>query len=263
VTTTDVVGAGTIYVTPDVSDEIALYTGGAWKVFHVAELPIALAGLGLADATNYDVFLYDNAGAADFELSAAWASATVRTDALARQDGVLVKAADPTRRHVGAFRTTSTTTTEDSEAKRFLSNRYNLAVRKLKHIETTDTWTYSTATWRQANADANNAVEHMTCDEARFFVCDVQCMNDSTNGPQVAAVGVGIDSTTVNSADAFGYYTTAETGVAHAKYRGYPGLGYRKSNWLEIGNGTGTQHFFGDNGNPTAIQSGMLAEILG
>src|SRR6185369_10519211 len=91
------------------------------------------------------------------ELSAAWASDTARTDSLTTLDGVLVKNSDPTRRLVGTIRTTGTTTTEDSAAKRFVWNAHNQVPRTLKNAtETADSWNYTTATWRQANANAAN-----------------------------------------------------------------------------------------------------------
>jgi hypothetical protein len=119
----DQIGASTIYFTPFEGDIIALYTAGAWELLAFAEISLALASL--TSGKNYDVFAYDNAGTLTLVLSAAWSSDSSRTDALALQDGVLVKSADHSRRYLGTIRATGATTTEDSNVKRFVVNMYN------------------------------------------------------------------------------------------------------------------------------------------
>jgi hypothetical protein len=106
------------------------------------------------------VFLYNNAGTPTLELSAAWASATARTDALTSQDGIYVKSGATTRRYLGTFRTTSTTTTEDSMLKRFLWNYYNRTTRAL-YLVTGATHTYSGVA-RMWNNDPLNAIAFVT-----------------------------------------------------------------------------------------------------
>jgi hypothetical protein len=79
-----------------------------------------------------------------------------RQTALVLQDGVLVKSGATTRRYLGTFATTATTTTEDSFAKRLVWNYYNRLRRPLRWNPTTDTWTYTINTFRQGNADPLN-----------------------------------------------------------------------------------------------------------
>jgi hypothetical protein len=75
-------------------------------------------------------------------------------------------------------------------------------------------------------------------------------------------VGVGIDSTTVNSAQNFlGQAFTTIAVAQRATYRGFVSIGYHAFNWLERGAASGTTTFYGDNGGAGLIQSGMRAMV--
>lgn len=190
-----------------------------------------------------------------------------RQTALATQDGVYVKSGATSRLYVGTFMTTSTTTTEDSYGgahqaggKRFLFNAYNRVARSIAVIDTTNSWTYTTATWRQANAAAGNKVEYVVGLSIDLVRANV--LAPLTNGGSAGvSSGVGIDSTTVNSAQQHGCTTATDANVAAASYRGYPGIGYHALNRLEISQATSTTTWIGDN-NVTYIQSGMQAEVM-
>lgn len=148
----------TIYYTPDVHAFVPLYDGTRWQCIAFAEATLPLSGL--TTAKNYDVFGYLSAGALALELSAAWTSSTARADALARQDGRLVKSGEPTRLWLGTIRATGAAATEDSEAKRFVWNAFNQRERYL-HKSISATSTYNGAL-RQYNADASAQVEFVT-----------------------------------------------------------------------------------------------------
>ncbi len=119
VTTSDVTAAATVYFTPYAGNRIALYDGAAWTMLTFAEISIALGTL--TNDLPYDVFAYNNAGVVACEILA-WTSKTARATALVLQDGVLSKTGALTRRYLGSFHTTATTTTEDSLVKRLLFN---------------------------------------------------------------------------------------------------------------------------------------------
>ena len=129
-------------------------------------------------------------------LSAAWASDTTRTDAIALQDGIPVKSGTATLRWVGTIRTTGTTTTEDSGGgvttqvggKRFVWNAYNQVPRALAVIDTTDNWTYTTATVRQANGATGNKVEYVAGSVASF----IEAMTMHHNHSRVSTMASGL-----------------------------------------------------------------------
>ncbi len=260
VSTSDRTAQATIYFTPYQGNQIALYSGSVWTVLSFAEISLALSGL--TSAKNYDVFVDYNSGTPQLVLSAAWSSDTTRTDAVALQDGVIVKSGTTTSRLVGTIRTTGTTTTEDSQAKRFVWNVYNQVSRLMKVLESTNTWNYSVATFQQANnGTTTNQLDYVVGDAAAFIECDVN-INVGSGSAVDIAVGVGVDSTTVNSALQFGN-TIAGNGigtVSHAVYRGYPGLGRHTLVWLEKGGGSGTQTWYGDNGG--AYSNGIWGTVF-
>jgi hypothetical protein len=264
VTTTDVVGASTVFFTPHMSGAVALYTGTAWVMRTTAEVSIALSGL--TSARNYDVFAYWTGSAVALELSAVWTNDTTRADAIVRQNGVWVKSGATTRRLVGTFRTTGTTTTEDSLLKRFLWNgpeRWRQERRIMRAVEATNSWNYTTATFRQANAAAANQVEYVTGMPAEEVEADVMALVGNSSANVTAVAGIGVDSTSVNSAQRFGHVVqvaaSAQMLQVAATYNGFPGLGYHALVWLEYSQASGTSTWYGDNGTPTTNQSGMRA----
>ena len=149
----DMVNKATIYFTPYQGNRISLYDGANWNLHAFSELTLPLGTL--VTDKNYDVFVYNNAGTLTLEMSAAWTSDIARADALTLQDGIYVKSGATTRRYVGTFRTTSTTTTEDSLVKRFLWNYYNRRPRDMYKTDNT-VHTYNDTPFRPWNNDANN-----------------------------------------------------------------------------------------------------------
>jgi hypothetical protein len=147
VSTTDQTAKTSLFYTPHAGNRICLYDGTRWRAYSFAELTIALGTL--TNAKNYDVFLYDNAGTLTGEFSAAWTNDTTRADALALQDGVWVKSGAATRRWLGTFRTTATTTTEDSLANRLLYNAQNQVVRLARREDSTAAHAQVTGSWRE------------------------------------------------------------------------------------------------------------------
>lgn len=260
VTTTDVTGATTIYCTPYQGNSIALYSGSAWVTRSSAEFSLALGTL--TSGRPYDVFCYDNAGTPTLEFLA-WSSDTARATALTYQDGVLVKSGDATRRYLGSFRTVSTTATEDSIGNRYLFNYYNRVTRPCRQttLETTASWTYTTATWRQANANANNQFNVLIGWADAPLTANVRAFN--VNGAAAGTgSGVGIDSTSTNSATLWGNLNFATGGPAttDAIYRGYPSVGKHTYAWLEISQATSTTQWFGQSASGF-YQAGISGEF--
>lgn len=157
ISTTERTAQSTIYFTPYLGNQIALYDGANWHLETFAELSLALSGL--TSGKNYDVYVDYNGGTPQLALSAAWTNDTTRADALATQNGVLVKSGATDHRYVGTIRTTGTTTTEDSHGgvttqvggKRFVWNLYHRVPRPLRVIDTANTWTYTGNSWQIAN----------------------------------------------------------------------------------------------------------------
>lgn len=254
VTTSDVTAATTLYFTPYGGNQIGTYSGSAWTVSTFTEKSITLASL--TANSNYDCFIVDSTLALELLI---WTNDTTRATALVLQDGVLVKSGATTRRYLGTIRITGTTgQCEDSVAKRFVWNYYNRRLRFLKVVDTTDTWNQSVTAWQQANASAANQVAYVDGYGEDALTATVQGEHGGGSGI-AGSVGVGVDSTTVNSAQLIQDITNAG-GVAlgSAQYKGYPGVGYHFLAWIEYRR-AGTVVWHGDQAIADE-QNGLVAE---
>jgi hypothetical protein len=246
VTTSDVTGATTIYLTPYKGNRIGLYSGTAWVSRNTAEISVALGTL--TSGKPYDIFCYDNSGAPALEILA-WTSDTARATALVYQDGVLVKSGAPTRRYIGTFYTTSTTATEDSVLNRYLWNYNNRVDRIMARNEATATWSYSTATLRQANSSTSNQLNFIVgvAEDATHVWCTSALIGNNTNDRE-GTIAIGYDSTTAATSRS-AYASTGNSGTTRHSAVAYldhmPAVGRHYYSWLEAGAGTDTQTWYG------------------
>lgn len=264
VTTSNVTGATTIFCTPDRGNRISLYDGvSAWNLRTSAEISVALGTL--TSGLPYDVFGYDNAGVFALRAPVAWTSGTARATALVYQDGVLVKSGATTDRYLGSFVTTSTTQTEDSASNRYLWNYYNRNARPMIRLESTASWNYTTATYRQANASTANQINFLVgvSEDAIDATATSIMLNGTTANVGMA---IGLDSTTTPT----GMWPNVTSGATlgttmSAYYKGFPGIGKHFLAWLEISQAAGTTTWYGNGtvsgGAPAATQSGIQGSI--
>lgn len=254
----------TIYLTPYKGNKVAVYTGSRWKLMPLTEISLAVPAT--AD-TMYDVFLYDNSGTLTLE-SLVWTNNTTRATALAYQDGVLCKTGALTRRYVGSFRTSSVSgNTRNLQGYRLIWNYYNRVRMNFHAEDTTNTWDYTTATWRQANGATANKIEFV-----QGVVEDVMSVwalghSSNTNASVLRGISIGLDSTsTASSAGHFSVIGSALGDIIphHAEYT-YPitNPGYHYFSWNEWSAATGTTTWYGDNGGAAQVlRSGMWGSGL-
>jgi len=263
ITISDVTAATSILFTPYAGNVIGLYDGSAnWNAFTFAELSIAVPA---TTSQMYDVFAFNNSGVVALELLA-WTNDTTRATALVLQNGVLVKTGATTRRYLGSFRTTTVSgQTEDSVAKRYVWNYYNRVLRQLKVVEATSSWTQSGgAVYRQANSSAANQVDIVigyqeVVVEATVFASGLN------SGSFASGIGIGVDSSTVNSAliSSFFFTTpTQATGIS-ARYLAYTAIGKHTLIWQEISGGNTTTWYGTNSGGQGMVQSGLTANLMG
>lgn len=260
VSTSDRTSQGTLYYTPFAHNRISLYDGTRWRLYTFTERSLSLT---LTSGKNYDVFLYDNSGTLTLELSADWTNDSTRADALTTQDGVFVKSGAPTRRWLGTIRASGTNVVEDSLAKRFVWNAQNQVARPLQRVESTASWTYTTATWRQANASTANQLSFV-CGAPVMFTAQVGAYRSNSSGNVGMGVAVGLDSTTSPT----GIISRAGSGSAanennftSSALSGVVAAGYHYLAWLEISFASGTSTWLGVL--TDILQSGISGHIDG
>jgi hypothetical protein len=260
VTTADVTAAPTIFIEPYKGNRIALYDGSTWNMRTVTASSFSVPA---TTSTLYDVFVYDSSGTPTYE-TLAWTNDTTRATALTTQDGVLVKTGAVTRRYLGSFRTTTVSgQTEDSNAKRYVWNYYNRAKRRLRVVEGTASWNYTTATYHQANAAPANQVDAVIgVQEGVPVSLQVSALVLNTTGSVAVGIAIGLDSTTVADTGNLiaGAMTVSTTATPlHTRYEAYPSAGRHFFVWLEISAAVGTTTWQ-SNG---AIIAGVVAGIEG
>jgi hypothetical protein len=243
ITSSDVTAATTIYWALYQGNTIALYNGTFWENFLVSELSIAVPN---AANTIYDVFVDYNSGTPILSLLA-WSSDTARATVLVLQDGIAVLTGATTKRYVGTFRTTTVAgQTEDSTTKRYVWNYYNRVRRTLLKQESTATWDYNTATFRQARADATNQVEVVVgLQEVLMHLALRVDVTDATGvgSTSQAFAGIGEDSTTALAAGTVGTFIAAsnyiQSNLISSELNKYPAIGKHVYAWIERGDGGG------------------------
>lgn len=249
VTTADVSAAVTAYYTPYIGNAIVLYDGtSAWAKYTFTELTISL--VGLTASKPYDVFAYNNAGTVAIE-TLVWTSGTARATALVYQNGVLVKSGATTRRYLGTIYINSTGgQTDDTFTKRFVWNYYNRVARAVRRFETTASWTYTTATWRQANGAAANKIE-LVSGLAENGI-ELRCMAFSSGSTTDVQRGtaIGENSTSAPFASSLFRYTRpfASAGaqnLGESHLATIPATGYNYYAWLETSEASGVTTWFG------------------
>lgn len=241
VTTSDVTAATTVYYAPyGGCNSISTYNGSVWVQQTFAEISIAVPA---TTSQMYDVFAYDNAGTLTLELTA-WTNDTTRATALTTQNAVYVKTGAVTRLYLGSVRTTAVSgQTEDSVTKRYLWNYYHRVLRVMRVVEATASWTYSAATFQQANASAANQLDYVMGVQEDAVRADVRSIASNNNGNVQWVVGIGLGSTTVDSATTSHgtqQQTANSTSPVSATYVGFPGIGRRTLVWIERGDGSVT-----------------------
>ncbi len=260
ITTTDVTGAATIYFTPYLGNQIALYTSGTWVGYAFSEVSIALPAVA---NKVYDVFVYDSAGVVTLELTV-WTNTTTRATALTTQDGVYVKSGSTNKRYLGTVFIDGSTAGKDALGFRYVWNYYNRVSKPMSIFIATGSWTYATATWRQSNADSTNQLNFIVGlieDQipARFIL---DCRNDSN---AVFGIGIQFNGTTDPTGGLFPLispnYAALGGGQIQitAEEMAFPVVGYNYIACLEIvTTSAGTVTFLGN----SPGQGGMISNLL-
>jgi len=244
ISTTDQTAKATLYFTPFRGNSIGLYTsGGDWVLRSFTEKSLSLSGY--TTAKPFDIFGYDNAGTLALE-SLVWTNDTTRATALATQDGVLVKSGDATRRYIGSFRTgTVSGQTRDADAFRYIWNYYNrVPIKMIKTVTSATSWNYTTAVFRQANGDTANQIDFVYGVAEDPVSIEVVTSVRNTNIQIIAQTGIGLRSTTTDSATIAPVFIPAVANIQTVntvKYFDIPGtVGRINAVWLEKSIATGT-----------------------
>jgi len=245
----DIPTSSLVYFTPYKGNRISLYVPGyGWRLYTFNEISLDISSFTINK--NYDIFIYDNAGALTLE-GVEWSNDTLRAVALYSQDGRWVKSSAYAKLYLGTFRCSGVGYTRDRLNSRLLWNMYNRVARPFSIIEPTNSWTYNSATFRPFNGTNTNKVEYVVglVEDMLFLQCQATALY--TGAAYTAVIGIGVDSETVSTPTiaCFGATATAVHSQPMVVFSDYPLLGFHYLCMLEASIvGTVAVIFYGDNG---------------
>lgn len=288
VSSADQAAKTTVYYTPHRHNRIRLYDGTRWKWYTFAELSQATTDntkspAAVAASKNYDVFAWDDGGTLRATRGPTWDAGAVAGSDTARGTGAgsteleffegrwvnknAITNGPAARRglFVGTIRSDASSQINDTLAIRHVWNAVNRVRRPMFRHDSTDSWTYDTDAFREANGSTANRLSFVAglAGEAVNATVVVTPRANVTSATWI--VGIGVNSTTVNSAINGGATGTAASNrpaMTSATYVGPSTLGAAFLSWLErtTATGGGTVTWMGDEGG-TAYRSGITGEV--
>ncbi len=292
----DVTAATSIYYTPYVGLSLPIYNGTSTVMTSTGgELTLALdsnsghTGYQQADK-NFDLFVYNDSGTVRLVSGPAWTSDTARSSALEYKNGFLCNAASMAAKYdtssstltiaqdlatyVGTFRASAngqTTwvanpggTVGGGDCKLYLWNMYNRVDVSSLCVDSTDTWTYTTATVRAKNNSNANRISVLRGLDQDAVECQNAVLVGNFDSSAKMMSGIGIDSTSAVGANVLAGFAPPNTGVGNsgsaiALYNGLPGVGFHFYQALEWSAAVSTTTWGGDNGGGSPLsQSGLI-----
>lgn len=287
-----------VFYTPYKGNVVPIYNGSAWLNRLFAELSNDLTAsatgkAGPAAATtnsNYDLFVWDNAGTLALTRGPAWTSGTARgsgagTTQLSYQNGILVNTVAITNgpgaglgTYVGTFTTDGSSQTNFQPGAAASGgtaaiigywNCYNRMICIPSVLDGAADYTYTSATiraWGNSNGNRITCIRGLNEDMVEIrLACGVTTVSAAANA--YAAIHVLLDSTTTvtpppasRDGVVFTRSIAAIEGTALAYYVGLPGLGLHYFQAGQEGDGANANTFRGSlSGNfQYEILTGML-----
>lgn len=272
VMTTSQTGKTTVFYTPYIGNLCPIFDGTNFIPTAFAELSQATTDntkspTVVGNNSNYDVFVWNDAGTVRATRGPAWTSDTARgtgagTTELVRVNGLLLNAATivngPAAQrgtYIGTIRSNGTASVDYIFGATAVGgtagwfgvwsafNRINMSSTT---TSSTDSWPYTTAnTWRAPNGSATMRASFVRgLDDDPI---DVAYYAFSLPGAATAtSSGIGLDSTTTPSGLMLPNFVASQLGPTNAYYNGIPGLGFHFVSALEFNSTTTSSNFYGD-----------------
>jgi hypothetical protein len=234
---------------PALSNRFFTYEStNVWTENTIPDAGVTTPCTGLTSNTAYFLYAYVSSGTVTLDLS---------TTGTASQNGILVKSGATNRLLIALCNTESAgavITHNESADTQDLNNVFNKRPVIIFKGDSTSVWTVASATFANANGKGTNSVT-ATCDGNLPIDCEVRINADATT-VNFSVVGIGLDSSTVNSSSlnpAGWSNTSSVAAVSMAQYMGTPSQALHNFRWIEARSSSGTASFFGGGGTPSQI----------
>jgi hypothetical protein len=292
---TDQTAKSTVFFTPYNGNRISLYNGTDFSVDTFTEVSQALSDATKSPAVSvansvYYLMAWSDAGTFRVTRGPAWTSSSnpgtgAGTAELEMFNGVRVNKFDITngplaRRGVmvGCIETDAANQMNmmfapaaaagGSNNRLDVWNMFNRVAIASNCRDSTDTWAYSTKTWRSANNSTSNRITLVCGLIEDSILARYTVPVTSTGSVQILAhAGIGLNVTNAFSGTVTPTVTanTAANnlgGNAHGSYSGLVSLGSSFIQAIEAATTAGTTTWQGDNGEPTFVQGGLTVNWL-
>jgi len=218
VTIADALAQTTLFYTPYIHDQIALWTNGVWMLQRFTEVSLLASTLSASKVFDVYVFWNPDTYAIQLEVGTAWTNDTTRADAAPVQvNGVFVKSvASTSRRWVGIVRTTSATKFVDAgsasaTAGRWVCNIYNKVPRFVTNGDSS-LRTSNSSTYAQVGAVVADFISDATT-SASFTGTGYTYTSAANTGTTILAIGTSATAKAANCISAFGDQLTNATSI--------------------------------------------------
>lgn len=272
ITTTDVTGATTCYYALASGRYVPIYNGTSFANTDIlAQLSnittdSATGKAGPAAVANnsiYDLFVWSDAGTPRLTRGPAWTSDTGRgtgagTTEIEQVKGIWVNKIAITNGPgvnlgtlVGSVRSNGSAQLTDSRLFRWVSNIYNAVPRQLYYQDTGANHDYTTATIRQWAANAAAQIDMLFALSGGQLSATAGANSLNSGTAAFTIISIGIDSTSVNSAQVTMGPSLSVAAAAFnnlASYVGFPGLGRHTAVLQEYSAAAGTTTWVGGAG---------------
>ena len=275
-----VAASATVLYTPYIGNMVPIWDGAKFVSTAFTELTNTLANAttnpaAAIAASNYDLFVWSNAGTLTLSRGPLWTSDTGRgtgagTTELTRVNGILTNTVAITNgpgaglgTYLGTVRTdaggatvswsTGGTAAGGTPGTLHVWNMYNRVISTAAVNDASASWTYTSSTVRAANASNGNRVSFVRgVNEDGVSATYTQTITAPAVIGAYGIIGIGIDSVTAYAAA--GLSTLGEQsnnaavalfGTPAARYSALPGLGFHYLQALEQANNTNAATFGG------------------
>jgi len=277
-----VTAATTIYYTPAVGNIMPLYNGTSFVPTTFTELSQVTTDntkspAAVANNSNYDLFVWSDSGTLRCTRGPAWTSDTGRgtgagTSELVRTNGILLNTVNITNgpaasrgTYVGSVRSNGSAQIDmifggaggaGGEGTILgIWNMYNRQLVNLVNFDNTNTWTYTTATWRLKNESASaelNKIKFLIGLRGDGIAAWNYALFSNTSTSVSGSVAIGLNSITaiaIGQATGRGIASVSTAIYAFSShYAAVAPLGFNYVAPLEQATATGTATWYGDNG---------------
>lgn len=279
----DATAQTSVYYTPYQGNIVPIYDGANMQSYTFSQLTMALNTSNQLSGKSYDLFVFLNSSIVTIAAGPAWSSATSRgtgtgTTELQQIDGLWVNANTITLKngstsyssipvgeatYVGSVYMTANGQTGvsftptaaaggSSNGVIGLFNAYNRVQASCINQDSSIAWTYTSATWRAADASSTNSISWVDGLQQTSIKATYQCEAGTSTQGSGLQIGINLDSTTATpSLTTFSKAPTATLGFNYqqlvVRQSFPPQLGFHYIQAMEsVSGGTGTFNSVGE-----------------